>query len=228
MRHSPTIKFYPLLTMILWILCLYFILGLAQAENTNIYFDTEVIHQMEKSHSGAAKRRFHSWKVLIDTNQQSSELNKLKVTNNFFNQFDYFSDTPLTGGEDHWDTPEEFIENQGGDCEDFALIKYFTLLSLGIPEEKLRMTYVKDLTTNQAHMVLAYYSQPQGDPLILDNIVSEILPAAKRTDLVPVYSFNGAGLWLAKSQKGEQRIGGSQGLDKWRNLIDRMKKGNSS
>jgi predicted transglutaminase-like cysteine proteinase len=179
---------------------------------------------MAVSYQGNTKKRFQAWKLIIEKNLNSSEQKKLEVTNNFFNEFDYFNDTKLTGGEDHWETPEEFIVNQGGDCEDFAIIKYFTLVALGVPQKKLRITYVKAVEFNQAHMVVTYYAQPESDPLVLDNLEFEILPASKRADLVPVYSFNGEGLWLAKTQKGEQRIGGSSGIDKWRNLIDRMLK----
>ena len=43
-------------------------------------------------------------------------------------------------------------------------------------------------------MVLSYYPAPEAEPLLLDNLVAEILPASLRTDLRPVYSFNSEGL----------------------------------
>ena len=46
---------------------------------------------------------------------------------------------------DYWATPIEFLASHGGDCEDFAIAKYFTLIQLGIPEEQLTLTYVKAL-----------------------------------------------------------------------------------
>jgi len=39
-------------------------------------------------------------------------------------------------------------------------------------------------------MVLAYYSRPDAEPLILDNLERRVRPASERADLVPVYSFN--------------------------------------
>ena len=183
-----------------------------------------MIAKMEASHEGAVKRRFHAWKNLIESNITHSEQNKLKITNDFFNQFDHFEDADIQGKEDHWDTPEEFIVKRGGDCEDFAISKYFTLIALGIPVEKLRITYVKALKYNKAHMVLTYYSQPESDPLVLDSLTLKIFPASKRTDLLPIYSFNGEGLWLAKTKKRDRLIGGSLGLTKWRDLMNRMTK----
>jgi hypothetical protein len=47
----------------------------------------------------------------------------------------------------------------------------------------------------QPHMVLAYYAQPSAEPLILDNLIGDVRAASRRPDLVPVFSFNGEGLW---------------------------------
>ena len=93
---------------------------------------------------------------------------------------------------------------------------------LGVPDEKLKITYVKAVQLNQAHMILAYYPSPGAEPLILDNLINEILPASERPDLVPVYSFNGEGLWLSKlsSQEGK-RIGNANKLESWKDLMTR-------
>ena len=60
------------------------------------------------------------------------------------------------------------------------------------------------------------------EPLILDNLINEILPASQRKDLVPVYSFNGEGLWLSKlsSQEGK-RIGNADKLKSWQESMTR-------
>jgi len=94
-----------------------------------------------------------------------------------------------------------------------------------VPDEKLRITYVKELVIyNQAHMVLAYFPTPDAEPLILDNINMTIRPASARTDLLPVYSFNGSGLWLAKEQTGRgQSVGGSDRIGHWRDLQARLR-----
>jgi predicted transglutaminase-like cysteine proteinase len=128
---------------------------------------------------------------------------------------------------DYWATPTEMLASNGGDCEDYSIAKYFTLLALGVNIDKLRITYVKARNlppAEQAHMVLTYYAKPDAIPLVLDNLVPEIKPASERADLLPVYSFNGDGLWLAK-ERGSGRVeGGSAKISLWTQLNSRMGK----
>ena len=59
--------------------------------------------------------------------------------------------------------------------------------------------------------------------LVLDNLDTEIRTANKRNDLLPVYSFNVNGLWLAKSRSGEsRRVGKSTRLSPWRDVTARI------
>ena len=126
------------------------------------------------------------------------------------------------GVPDYWATPLELIGSNGGDCEDFAIAKYFTLRELGIPDERLRITYVKAYlrASNQvqSHMVLSYYASPDAEPLLLDNLTDAIQSAAQRSDLLPTYSFNAAGLWSAKEREAGRRLGDADTLRAWRNL----------
>ncbi|WP_239649556.1 hypothetical protein [Methylocucumis oryzae] len=104
----------------------------------------------------------------------------------------------------------------------FSIAKYFTLLEMGITENRLRITYVKALTLNQAHMVLTYYATPQAMPLILDNLLPTIRAAVERKDLIPVYSFNGSHLWLAKAKGSSGEQSDSSKLSPWADLTKRM------
>ncbi|RLA00148.1 MAG: sulfate adenylyltransferase, partial [Gammaproteobacteria bacterium] len=146
------------------------------------------------------------------------------LVNKFFNSNVLFiDDQSLWGKEDYWATPLEMLSIGAGDCEDYSIAKYFTLKELGMDEEKLRLTYVKAIDINQAHMVLTYFENKRAIPLVLDNLIVEIKPANLRTDLIPVYSFNGTGLWLAKSRGGSQRVGDASRLSLWEELESRMK-----
>jgi predicted transglutaminase-like cysteine proteinase len=93
---------------------------------------------------------------------------------------------------------------------------------IGVTEEKLNITYVKAWKLNQSHMVVTYYKKPGAEPLVLDNLVNTIEPATKRTDLLPVYSFNGSGLWLAKERGRGNLVGTSDRLKLWNDLLERM------
>lgn len=177
-----------------------------------------------------AKERLTGWKDLLINPKYKKlpERDKLELVNDFMNQPRFVSDIDHWGKEDYWATPIEFLSTDGGDCEDFSIAKYFTLRALGIPDEKLRLIYVKELVIyRQAHMILAYLPTPDADPLVLDNINKSIQLASTRTDLLPVYSFNGSGLWLAKEQTGRaQQVGGSDRIGLWRDLQARIRAAN--
>jgi predicted transglutaminase-like cysteine proteinase len=144
-------------------------------------------------------------------------MEKLAKVNSFFNKLSYAEDIDLWGLQDYWATPIEFLCRGAGDCEDYAIAKYFTLKALGVLEEKLKITYVKALEQNRSHMVLAYYNHPGDEPLILDNLIDSIKPASQRTDLSPIFSFNGSGLWMA-----QQRNTSGVRLKKWDELMRKM------
>lgn len=186
-----------------------------------------VIASAERKYGHEARLRLESWLKLIAANKKKSEDEKLRIVNDFFNQVPFASDIDHWGVADYWATPVELLASNGGDCEDYAIGKYFTLLALGMDINKLRITYVKapqaPNPADQAHMVLTYYSRPDAIPLVLDNLVPDIRSASVRKDLTPVYSFNGEGLWLAK-ERGSGRVGGSEKISLWTQLNARMGK----
>jgi predicted transglutaminase-like cysteine proteinase len=165
------------------------------------------------------------WRQMLASDKNGSDSEKLRRTNDFFNRRIAFSDDiSIWGQSDYWATPVETIGRGRGDCEDFAIAKYFSLLNLGVPMNKLRLVYVKALQNGpggqiqQAHMVLAYYASPNGDPLVLDNLVADIRPASKRTDLSPVFSFNSAGLWQGTGNQSSK-----SNLSRWQDLLARAR-----
>ena len=64
-------------------------------------------------------------------------LTKLKAVNDFFNQrLAYMEDIDNWGVQDYWASPLESLGKGAGDCEDYAIGKYFTLTSLGVPHAR--------------------------------------------------------------------------------------------
>ncbi|KAA1173958.1 sulfate adenylyltransferase [Marinobacter salinexigens] len=169
-----------------------------------------------------AHQRLQNWQQLESLAANAPVDRKLRLINSFFNRVAFVSDIQHWGEEDYWATPVELLTTNGGDCEDFSIAKYLSLKSIGVPDDQLRIVYVKALELNQAHMVLAWYPQPDADPLILDNLTNDIKPASQRTDLEPVYSFNGDGLWLNKSGGERTRVGQAQKLSRWQELNSRL------
>lgn len=182
-----------------------------------------LLKKIEVNYSANARKRVESWQALIESSQSLSDTEKLEKVNQFFNSKVMFvNDIAVWGKEDYWATPLEFLSKGAGDCEDYSIAKYFTLKELGMDEQKLRITYVKAVKLNQAHMVLTYFENKRAIPLVLDNLDIEIKPANLRKDLVPVYSFNGKGLWLAKARGDGKRVGNASRLSLWEELAARM------
>lgn len=181
----------------------------------------QLIERMVSRYGSDAKVRLLDWQHLLASPPQDVPTT-LDTVNRFFNRIDFIPDDEHWQQADYWATPTELLASNGGDCEDFSIAKYMTLIALGIPESQLRITYVKAVELNQAHMVLTWYEKPDAEPLVLDNLINEIKPASQRPDLIPVYSFNGADLWLAKERGSGQLVGRSERISPWRELLSRM------
>lgn len=187
------------------------------------HIDREVLKRAENKCGKDAPARLISWEDLIRLDRSTSDRPKLEKVNTFFNsRIIFVNDIDLWGVKDYWATPIEFLCKGAGDCEDYAIAKYFTLKAMGVSEEKLNIAYVKALQYKMSHMVLTYYSKPGDEPLILDNLIDSIKPASERSDLLPIFSFNGAGLWLAQ-QRGQGKLSGSSSrIVAWQDLLKRM------
>lgn len=162
--------------------------------------------------------------------QSLPEKEKLAKVNDFFNRTLRFdSDIALWRQNDYWATPAESLGLGAGDCEDFTIAKYFALKTLGVPVQRLRLTYVRariggpSSNISQAHMVLTYYETPEAQPLVLDNMLGEIRPAGRRPDLAPVFSFNSDGVWTG----GSTATTPVERLSRWTHLVERMRQDGS-
>jgi predicted transglutaminase-like cysteine proteinase len=205
-----------------WVLLLFLVTTAAAVlTGESFVLNERTLRLMEQRFGADARERLLAWQNLVQTTE-GDDRTKLERVNRFFNTLQFIDDAIHWHQTDYWATPIEFVASKGGDCEDFAIAKFFTLLKLGVAEDRLTLTYVKAVRLNQAHMVLTYYPAPGAEPLVLDNLVETILPSSRRTDLLPIYSLNGSGLWLAKQRGKGKLIGNSDRLKRWRELLDRM------
>lgn len=197
--------------------------GPAQA----LQFDAgRILDYARTQHGERVARRVTEWLDLMDEAAALPERERLRAINNFWNH-------RVMGGEDihiwnktdYWATPLESLAKGAGDCEDFVIAKYFSLIHAGVEPDKLRFIYVRarmgGLRSSQsiAHMVLGYYATPDSEPLVLDNLSGSIQPASRRSDLTPVFSFNAQGIYVAgAATRSVDRIG------HWRDLMTRMQR----
>ena len=134
------------------------------AEQKTALDGSKIVEALQKSYGERAAKRGTAWLNLMVPDASSLENENLEKVNRFFNMFHFIDDIKLWGVNNYWATPVEFIGVNGGDCEDYSIAKYFTLLELGVADEKMRITMVKAIHLNQYHMVLAYYDTPASIP----------------------------------------------------------------
>ena len=222
------VKLKVIITPIYAVLVYIFLSIPTDLQAAHSFVDDDMLDRLKQQYKLPAKQRGDDLNVLLYDVESETVNQQLAIVNRYFNVFLYKEDIKLWGKEDYWATPEEFIGVHSGDCEDYVIAKYFTLRYLGVPDEKLYLTYVKALRQNIAHMVLSYFETPKSIPLVLDNYNINILPANKRSDLLPVYSFNAKSLFLANASAGLGRAlpTGKIKNNKWKRLLANINRSN--
>lgn len=168
------------------------------------------------------------WQSLLERIELLPTEEKLRQVNKFVHEaLNYRLDSDLWNREDYWASPLETLAHGMGDCEDFVIIQYISLLSAGITDDQLRLIYVRARIGGPAspitrpHMVLGYYPTPGAEPVLLDSLMEDILPARERTDLTPVFSFNSSELWAGGA--GASAGSSTARLSPWRDVLNRMR-----
>lgn len=220
--HSATKQAFQRTCRLLFAGLLALWLGLALAE-----LDFATLQQQLIARFGPARLvLLKDWQAQLEASKKLPEAEKLKRLNDFFNRNIVFGeDITIWNQTDYWATPLETIGRGQGDCEDFAIVKYYSLRLAGIPVNKMRLIYVKAKQGNnsRAHMVLAYYASPTAEPLVLDNLDPVIKPASKRPDLTPVFSFNSQGIYAGVAGTTAASAGGTGKLSRWEDLMQRTR-----
>lgn len=137
-----------------------------------------------------------SWESLIQDLADRPLAEQVAAVDAFFNGVPYVEDSINYGVADHWATPREFLE-RGGDCEDYAIAKYFTLKALGVDPAQMRLMVVEDLILDMPHAVLAV--RVDDGIMILDNQAAEPTSAAEISHYRPIYSINQEAWWLHRA-----------------------------
>jgi len=152
-------------------------------------------------------------------------IRKLSHVNSFINKIFSKQDIDSKSSLDHWATPKEFLLQGHGDCEDYAISKYFTLLELNIPKEKLYFGVVKVKGSTTAHMVLMYLENKNSTPLVLDNLSFRVIPLTKRKKLIPKFAFNEIDAYKFTKERFTKKVKINWGKeDKWNKLLKRVYK----
>ena len=169
------------------------------------------------------ENRLNKYKELKIQIKDYELLKKLSHVNSFINKILPAHDISTQASLDYWATPKEFLLQGHGDCEDYVIAKYFTLVELGIPKEKLYFAVVDIKGEKTSHMILLYLETKESTPLVLDNLSSVVIPLTKRTKLIPKFAFNEIDSYRFSHEKFTQNVNINWGKDnKWEKLLNRV------
>jgi len=150
-------------------------------------------HAMEPRMAADPEVRVARWHELLRQPGRDAWDTLISV-NRFFNQLRQQDDRLTWGKDDYWASPEELLRAGAGDCEDFAIAKYQTLIALGIHTEQLRLVttraYSPRTRTIERHMVLTYQPSPGATVWVLDNLIPNIVALDMRHDLARIQNVS--------------------------------------
>ena len=133
------------------------------------------------------------WKKYLGEIKGFAPLDQLREVNRFANYAPYVTDPVNYGMADYWATPVQFLV-KNGDCEDYAIAKYYSLRALGFASEQMRVVVLNDLNLRVAHAVLIVYLD--GVAWLLDNQVRDVVRADVVHHYRAIYSVNETTWWL--------------------------------
>lgn len=214
-----------------FIRAIFFALFLSLSLIGSSFIKPQTFEKIKKEYGINAYNRLEKLDKLMNELQNQNEAIKLIKVNEFFNNpliIKWADDMEVWGKKDYWANRYESLGKGMGDCEDFVIAKYFTLLSLGVSEDKLFFTYVYANLNGKwiSHMVLSYYENEGDIPFILDNNTNAVKRASQRTDLKPVLTFNAKDLFLSKqASSGKLSAKSSKYTKDWAIFLEKLKKG---
>ncbi len=138
------------------------------------------------------------WRDLVTAARTASRESQLQMVNVFFNKFQYRSDSEAYGRRDYWASPIAFLQNSG-DCEDYAVAKYTTLLILGFHDSDMRVMAVVDNNRGGiGHAVLSVATT--NGSMILDNLNDGVYSDNQQTGYEPRFAVNQGGVYTYAEQ----------------------------
>ncbi len=139
-----------------------------------------------------------AWTSFLDSIRKLPRHDQLNAVNAWANTRPYVEDIQNYHVSDYWATPGQFLA-RGGDCEDYAITKYYSLMRLGFSTDDLRIVIVDDTNLNVFHAVLAVRSD--NNVWLLDNQLQHVVPMEIAVQYVPIYSLNEHGWWMHSMPK---------------------------
>ncbi len=121
------------------------------------------------------------------------EAKTIDDVNRLVNRYPYKDDYQQFKSDEYWQTPFEFLTNRGGDCEDYAITKYYLLREMGYKDADLKIVILKT-QDGGGHAVLIVRD---GDRwLLLDNRYKRVIDVTKIPEVyTPYWAMNHKKYW---------------------------------
>ncbi len=155
---------------------------------------SEALARCAVDETQCTSRGMRHWLQILASAADLGRKEQLQAINRFFNRWPYKSDREIYRVSEYWATPSEFMA-RSGDCEDYAIAKFFALRELGFSNDQMRIAIVYDRLRRSGHAVLVVYLD--DDILILNNQTDFIAPPSRYENFVPRYLVNETTLWMA-------------------------------
>lgn len=204
LKSTEIISFKHLISAAVAVIILTVLLAVSLAATASPAISKPQLQQVRQHYGQEAQVRLQQWQQILNHSKGKSEVEQLKLTNDFINLIEFIHSPFYQDGLDYRLSPMAFLILGAGDSEEFSMAKYFTLRKMGIQASRLRLNDTERQSNLTPHMVLAYYPSVDADPLILDYLDKTIRPLSQRQDLRPVYSFDAEQLWLMQSDASRQ------------------------
>jgi len=201
---------------------LFFLLTFSLYATNYPSFSQAELKNIEKQIGLNVKKRIENYTCTIDSYKTLSKEKQLIQVNKYINTLLPKDKSYYVDKKNYWTTPKEFLTSGLVDCEDYAIIKYYTLLKLGFKEENLFLTTSYDTITKQSHMVLSYIQDNNHQPLILDNLSNYVLKLNKRKDIRVNMFINSSGVY--KLDPEHELIKVAKGVKQFKELRSRIAK----
>jgi predicted transglutaminase-like cysteine proteinase len=163
------------------------------------YFDEKKLADAPCTASAFNRCHLAEWSKFIESIRGLDRSRQVAEVNRYMNQKRYVIDPVNYGVADYWATPLQFL-TKNGDCEDYAIAKFFSLRALGFDNDALRILVVDDLNLKVAHAVLVVYLN--GVPSLLDNQVAQVVRVEAVRHYRPIYSANENDWWFHRMTAG--------------------------
>lgn len=95
---------------------------------------------------------------------------------------------------DNWQTPLETVARGAGDCEDFAILKYYLALHAGVTHDDLSLVIGRIISTGELHAVMVARSERAWR--LLDNRINNVVDLGGHADLSTIFFVDVNEVWV--------------------------------